>query len=236
MRDLDVSIGGDVVLPPGDRELARTFEVVGEVIVNDGFESRPGNGALVTPTAFMEIAPDGDGSTYAVWVDDDVDRRATLAAVHEAFPTTYVEPRPADKIANLRHVADQPKLLTLVVGLLAGAALIHALVMSVARSRRQIGVLKTLGFTRRQVVASVGWHATSIAVAALMIGVPLGIVGGRLAWTSISGSLGLEPHHALPVSAILVAAVVVLVVANTAAVLPGIAAARTRTSSALRAE
>jgi hypothetical protein len=238
MRELGLSIGDEVTLPLGGGDLARPFEVVGEAIVNDGFEARPGRGGLVTPEAFTAIAPDGSGSTYAVWVDeeDGVDRDRTLAAVRAAFPTTFVEPRPTDKISNLRQVAGQPKLLTAVVGLLAGAALVHAVAMSVVRSRRQIGVLKTLGFTRSQVMSSVGWHATTIAGSALLVGVPLGIVGGRLAWTAIVSAIGLRPHHLLPVAAVFTVAAIVLVVANVAALIPGLAAARTRPATALRAE
>jgi ABC-type lipoprotein release transport system permease subunit len=235
MERFGVEIGDDVLLPPGGEE-TRRFRVVGQVIVNDSFETRPGNGALVTPEAFEVLAPGGDASTYAVWVEDDRDREATLAAVREVFPTTYLEPRPPDKIANLRHVATEPKLLTLVVGLLAGAALVHALVMSVVRSRRQIGVLKSLGFTRAQVVSSVGWHATTIAAAALVLGIPLGIIGGRVAWRAVASSLGVHPHHALPIAIPLVVIGLVLLVANIAALVPGIAAARTRTSVALRTE
>ena len=127
-------------------------------------------------------------------------------------------------------------MLTLLVGALAGAALVHTLVMSVRRSRRQIGVLKTLGFTRRQVISSVGWHATTIAAAALIAGIPLGIIGGRLAWTTISSSLGVRVEHSLPLVAIGVVAVLVVAVANVAALGPGISAAHTPPGDTLRAE
>ena len=135
-----------------------------------------------------------------------------------------------------RLVENQPKVLTLVVGLLAGAALVHTLVMFVRRSRRQIGVLKTLGFTRGQVLTTVGWHATAIAVIALVIGLPLGIVAGRLTWHAISTSLGVDTVQSLPLQAIAAMAALVLVVANLAAFAPGVSAARTRPSSTLRAE
>ena len=104
------------------------------------------------------------------------------------------------------------------------------------RIRRQIGVLKTLGFTRGQVVSSVAWHATTIAVLALVAGVPLGLVAGRLAWRAISNSLGVETVQSLPLLVIVALAAVVLLVANIAAFAPGVSAARTRPSSTLRAE
>jgi len=173
---------------------------------------------------------------YAVWVDDGVDRASTLAALRAAFPTTYTAPRPTNEIANLRLVENQPKVLTLVVALLAGAALVHTLVTSVRRSRRQIGVLKTLGFTRGQVVSSVGWHATTIAVVALVVGLPLGMVAGRLAWRAVSTSLGVATVQSLPLLSVAATAALVLIVANIAAFAPGVSAARMRPSSTLRAE
>ena len=47
-----------------------------------------------------------------------------------------------------------------VVALLAVVSLVHALVLAISRNRRVLGVLKGLGFTRRQVGGTVAWHAT----------------------------------------------------------------------------
>ncbi len=127
---------------------------------------------------------------YAVWLDSGIDRAATLGALRQAFPTTFIEHAVPRQILNLGLVSGQPILLATIVGVLAGAALVHALVMSVRRGRRQIGFLKTLGFTRRQVVAAVAWHASSIAAVALLIGILLGVVMGRLAWGAIVDDLG----------------------------------------------
>jgi ABC-type lipoprotein release transport system permease subunit len=51
-------------------------------------------------------------------------------------------------------------------------------------------VLKTLGLTWRQVQAVVAWNAIVLAAAALLIGVPLGIVAGRWAWAIFAGAAG----------------------------------------------
>ena len=108
MRDLQVGIGDSVVLPPEGGDSARRFDVVGEAVINDGFEAQPGVGTLVTPDAFADLAPSGDGSVYAVSVDDDVDRASTLTTLEAAFPTTFTEPRPTNEIANLHLVEINP--------------------------------------------------------------------------------------------------------------------------------
>ena len=85
-------------------------------------------------------------------------------------------------------------------------------------------------------VGSVAWHASALATAALIIGVPLGIVIGRLVWTAIVDDIGLVSAPVVSISAIGVVVMLVLVVANLAALGPGIAAARSRPANALRTE
>ncbi len=53
------------------------------------------------------------------------------------------------------------------------------LVASVRRRRRALALLKTLGFTTRQLAASVSWQSTVAVGIGTVIGVPLGIVVGR---------------------------------------------------------
>jgi hypothetical protein len=50
----------------------------------------------------------------------------------------------------------------------------HTLITSVQRRRRDLAVLKTLGFVRGQVAATIAWQATTFAVVALCLGLPFG--------------------------------------------------------------
>jgi len=97
-------------------------------------------------------------------------------------------------------------------------------------------VLKTLGFTRRQLATSVAWQATVPAVIGIVLGIPLGIVLGRWIWTEFARSLFVVPYPTTPVSSIVVIAAGALVFANLAAAIPGRLAAVTRTSDVLRAD
>jgi ABC-type lipoprotein release transport system permease subunit len=120
--------------------------------------------------------------------------------------------------------------------LLALATIVHGLVTSVRRHRRDLAVLKTLGLRSGQVVRVVLCQATTIALIALAVGIPIGIVAGNLAWRVYSERLGVVPETA--VSAVLVGMMipVVLVTANLAAALPGRMAARVRPATVLRSE
>jgi ABC-type lipoprotein release transport system permease subunit len=112
----------------------------------------------------------------------------------------------------------------------------HALVTAVWRRRRDLALLKTLGFDRRQVRATIAWQATTLAVVGLLVGVPLGTVVGRLAWGVVASGLGVATDATVPALVVLVLAPAALIVANLIAVLPARAAARTRPALVLRSE
>lgn len=87
------------------------------------------------------------------------------------------------------------------------ATLMHALVVGVGRCRRETGLLKVLGFVRRQAAFAVSWQTTTVAAVGLVV------VRGMVALAAAT-----------------------LAVANLIATGPAIAAARTRPAALLRAE
>ncbi len=142
--------------------------------------------------------------------------------------------RPAE-IVNYRSTGATPGVLA--GGLAAGtvAALGLTLVASVVRRRRELALLKTLGFTRGQLVAAVAWQATIAAAVGVGAGVPLGIAVGRQLWDLFAHQIAAVPHPTVPAS-VLVAAVAAVVLANAVAAVPGMLAARTPAALVLRAE
>jgi hypothetical protein len=143
--------------------------------------------------------------------------------------------RPA-QIVNYRTVGSTPVILA--VGLAAGAivALGLTLAASVRRRRRDLALLKTLGFTQRQLAAAVAWQATVIGAIGITLGIPLGIVLGRQLWILFARNINAVPDPAVPVLSVLLVAIGALVFANLDAALPGLDAARTPAALALRAE
>jgi ABC-type lipoprotein release transport system permease subunit len=123
-------------------------------------------------------------------------------------------------------------------GVAAGAvaALGLALVASVRRRRRDLALLKTLGFTRRQLATTVAWQSTVVAVVGLVIGIPVGIAVGRWLWIVFARELSAVPDPVVPVGSVALAVVAALVLANLVAALPGRSAARTPAALLLRAE
>ena len=118
----------------------------------------------------------------------------------------------------------------------AAVTLVHLLVVSVARRRREAGLLKALGFVRRQVAFAMSWQTTTIALAGIVIGVPAGIAIGRLLWRSLASNLGIVPVPVVTISAIAAVASGTVLIANVLAIGPALAASRSRPASLLRTE
>jgi ABC-type antimicrobial peptide transport system permease subunit len=108
--------------------------------------------------------------------------------------------------------------------------------VSVARRRREAGLLKVLGFLRRQVGAAICWQASAVALAGIVIGTPAGLAAGRALWRLFATSFGVVPVPVVRPLLIVVLLAGVLAAANLLAAVPALLAARTRPGPALRAE
>jgi len=106
----------------------------------------------------------------------------------------------------------------------------------VGRRRRETGLLKVLGFVRRQTAFAMSWQTTTVAVAGLIVGLPLGIAAGRLGWDLFAGYIGFVPVPIAAAWGLVALAAGTVAVANLIALGPAVAAARIRPAAALRAE
>ena len=59
-------------------------------------------------------------------------------------------------------------------------------------------MLRSLGFVDAQVRGSVLVHSLATTLAALVVGIPLGVVAGRLSWRAFAGQLGVLSDSARP--------------------------------------
>jgi ABC-type lipoprotein release transport system permease subunit len=142
----------------------------------------------------------------------------------------------ASAVINTEQMGGQP--LALGIGLAAAAVLSLALtVLSLVRRRRhELALLKIIGMTRGQIRAVIAWQTTLTLLIAVVVGGPLGVVGGRLAWRAFAGSLGVAPIVEVPLAVVVVGLVVLVLAGDLLAALPAAVAARTRAAVELRAE
>jgi hypothetical protein len=143
--------------------------------------------------------------------------------------------RPAE-IVNYRSMGTTPAILGSALAAGAVVALGLTLVASVRRRRRDLALLKTLGSTRRQLASVVAWQSSVVVFIGTVIGVPLGIVLGRVLWTVFADEIHVVPTPSVPSLSIALIAVGALALANIVAAIPGRIAARTPTALLLRAE
>jgi ABC-type lipoprotein release transport system permease subunit len=140
------------------------------------------------------------------------------------------------EIVNYRTMGSTPAILA--SGLAAGAIVALGLTLAapVRRRRRDLALLKTLGFTQRQLATTVAWQASVAAVIGLAVGVPLGIALGRWLWILFARQIYAVPRPTVPALSVILVAVGALLLANAVAALPGRSAARTRAALVLRTE
>ena len=170
--------------------------------------------AGVGDRAFAQ-APNGDGAGDTVIVFNDL--------------------LPAE-IVNYRSMGATPAVLAGSLAVGAVVALGLTLVASVRRRRRDLALLKALGFTGAQVSAAVSVQATVVATVGLVVGLPLGIALGRWLWILFAHQIYAVPTPTVPVGGIVLVAVATMVLVNLIAVAPGRSAARTPPALVLRAE
>jgi len=142
----------------------------------------------------------------------------------------------ASAIVNTEQMGGQP--LALAVGLAVAAVLSLALTLLslVRRRRRELALLKALGMTRGQVRGVIAWQTTLTLLIAVVVGGPLGIACGRVAWRAFAGSLGVVPIVEVPVAALVLGLAGLVLAGNLLAALPAAVAARTRPGVSLQTE
>jgi ABC-type antimicrobial peptide transport system permease subunit len=112
--------------------------------------------------------------------------------------TCFVTKQPPFDISNYARIQGVPQLLALVLAVLGVGVLVQLMIVWVQRRRRDIAILKTIGFVQRQVLALVAWQAGTFAAISLVIGIPLGILAGRAAWALFANELGIGTSSVVP--------------------------------------
>ncbi len=236
MRTLGLRIG-DTVEVRGS--LGERMRIVGRGVLPTGYplHNNLGEGAAMTWSGAVRIG--ASLSTYGPFVlqariAPGADRARTLAKLQRLL----VAPAPGlpAPVADFGGVSELPAVISALLVAVAVAALAQTLVFAVRRRRRDLAILKTLGFDRRQVRATVAWQATTYAAVGLIVGLPLGDVLGRWAWNLFAEQLGVVPEAVTPVPLLLLIVPGAIVLANLIAIVPGRIAARTRPALVLRAE
>ena len=189
------------------------------------FEVSPGPNAILIRTK-------GGASPAALRSIQAIARKLSIAS--DGGSVLPVQ-RPA-QIINYGSLGTTPMLLGAALAVGAVSALAITLVTSVRRRRRDLAILKTLGFTGRQLATAVSVQAGVAAVIGCAVGIPAGIASGRLLWDLFAGEISAVPYPTVPVGTVAAIGVLAILLAVLIATIPGRLAARTATSELLRVE
>jgi hypothetical protein len=256
LADLHKRVGDTVHASYGTSSTGTTLRIVGTATMPAvgpglGLDLSMGTGAVVSdlfiPAGVRNPASGPPGpNAYFVRLQHGASPSASRRSLQRIVSTLDSDPnaapisvlsvqRPAE-IVNYRTMGSTPALLG--IGLAAGAvvALGLTLITSVRRRRRDFAVLRTLGFTGRQLGSVVAWQSSVAVIIGAIIGVPLGIILGRFLWNLFAHEIDAIPAPAVPVPSIILIVIGGLVLANIVAAVPGRIAARTPTALLLRAE
>jgi hypothetical protein len=165
-----------------------------------------------------------------------LDEIATTTTNNANFGVTVTGALHPAEIVNYRSLGGTPVFLGASLAVGAVAALALTLLASVRRRRRDLALLKTLGFTGPQLAAAVAWQSTIAVVIGTVVGVPFGIALGRWLWDLFARSIHAVPAPSVPVVSVTLIALGAIVLANVVAALPGRLAARTPTALLLHSE
>jgi hypothetical protein len=259
MRQLRLHIGDQVRIWPDNHP----FTVVGTVtlpsmgiVLTDHVSL--GSGAMIEESALeavLELAtkeptPSSESATsdpavpsaVAVDVSSAADASRLAARIIKAEPDETpggmyeLPPQQGAQIINFQQMGALPLALALGVAAAAIVALTLTVTASVRQRRRELALLKSLGMQRGQLRAIVTSQAVTIMVVATLVGVPLGVAGGRWTWTTFANSIGVVPAPVVPVPELALGITGLIAAGVLLALWPAALAARTVPAIMLRAE
>jgi putative ABC transport system permease protein len=229
LREHDMTVGTRLTLEEDGHQA--TVTIVGE--------SWAGTGIDVGWPTLTTLVPGQQANQYNVQLTSGASVSAYLAAVSKAGPSLY--PAPNTKInAGTELVATSATLFTVLLAIVAALGVFNTVVLNTRERRRDLGMLKSIGMTPREVTAMMVTSMAELGIVGTLIGLPLGILAHRLVVAAVThAAFFILPAYMIDVwSAALVAALAFsgLVIAILGAFIPARSAARLTIATVLHNE
>jgi hypothetical protein len=243
----EVALGDDVLnevgVDVGDTvEVDRDGEGVALRVVGRHLqpaEDDANSGMLVTPQRLEALQGEQGDNGMLVQFTPGADTDAALQRLREIGGQVEVTAAARDapsNVDNLDELGALPWALAAFLAVLATVAALHALVSTTRRRRRDLAVLRVLGFVSGQVRSTLRWQALTVAGVGLVVGVPAGLIAGRRLWAALADAVGVVDDWTFPWLTVVLAVPAAMSVAVLLAVPPGRTAARVPPGRVLRAE
>ncbi|WP_283135835.1 FtsX-like permease family protein [Rhizohabitans arisaemae] len=185
------------------------------------------------------LAPDRKATQYEVRLTPGTDIGTYNNAVKTADPGLFPSAAPqvnTDTVA----VIGAATTLTLLLGTVAALGVFNTVVLTTRERRRDLGMLKSIGMTPRQVTTMVVTSMAALGTAGGLLGIPVGVVAHHLTIVAMTGAAGIvlppsmtDVWH-IPALALLVTAGALIAVLG--ALIPARSAARLTIATVLHGE
>jgi putative ABC transport system permease protein len=179
MHDLGARVGDRLTLTYEGREVPVT-------IVGKSMEAGIGGGDLFADwSAYAALAPDRKvvphEVMYSIRLAPGTAVDAYIAAVRAADPGLYVWSA-SNGLGNpfTVSVVTISVAFSLMIATVSALSVFNTVLLNVRERRRDLGMLKSIGMTPRQVVSMVVTSMAALGVAAGVIGIPIGMAAHRL--------------------------------------------------------
>ncbi|MFD6417623.1 ABC transporter permease [Streptomyces sp. NPDC060194] len=222
-----LSVGDGATLRLNGRELP--VRVVGRLIEG----SRSIEAAWPT---YAAIAPGSPATEYTVRLVPGADAGAYAEAVRALDPRLRAEVSDGTNTGTT-IVVGFSTVFTVLLTAVAALGVLHTVLLDVRERRRDLGVLKSIGMTPRQVVVMTVTSVAGLGAVGGVVGIPLGVAAHRYVVDAVGAVEFTAPMkdvwHAPQLAGLLLAGVVIAVLG---ALPPARGAARTGVGAALRTE
>ncbi len=231
LADDEIALGADLVRarpghPIGDTvtvagaDGSRRLRVVGSATYPEVANNADlGSTASLTLPAARAIGAQEVGAVALVRLAPG----ATTAALDRYRSSgEVVTPFEAPRVRNLRQIGVLPWLLAGFVALVGALAIAHGLWVSVRTRRRELSVLRSIGFRPRDVRAMHLAQAACVAAIGIGVGLLASAVVARRAWSIVAAGTAVVDRLVVPAGLLALTALAALVVAGVV----GLAAAR----------
>jgi ABC-type lipoprotein release transport system permease subunit len=244
LRDLHARIGTTIGVSL-DNAPPRPMTIVGTTVFPSLSDKLGlGTGAALTPggqhyllPAKATFPPPGDVLIrFRAGVSPQAGRHALATQLAQRGSFTVDGPATPTDLVNFGQVQRLPQALGTGLATVALLTIAHLLITSARRRQRDVAILRTLGFTPRQVRRTFCWQAVTLAGITLVIGIPAGIACGRLCWQIFAHQLGIVPVTAVPFAALSITAASWLAAVAAIAALPGRTVTRNHPARVLHSE
>lgn len=228
LTERGLAVGDRVTLEANGKRTTAT--VVGQLIDSDAraLES--------TWETLGQLAPDSRAVDYTVRLAPGADARAYADAVDAADPGLRAEAGGSVNAATTTVVGFS-SVFSVVLALVASLGVFNTVLLNTRDRRRDLGMLKSIGMTPRQVVTMTVTSVTGLGLVGGLLGIPLGIVAHRLVVDNV-GIVAFpesmkDVWHAPQLAGMLCAGVAIAVLG---ALVPARSAARMTIAAALHTE